>query len=205
MDVSSDPLNLLGTTFLDYALYLSCLLHIKITILERSLSQVLVDRKRTAATFLSEALDIYKRRLPYWALTRIFSRHLMKYYEECLATPDTAVFDLKSGPLLDYGSIDDSNDIDYTSNDEENLINEFQRALSSGAVPPSVTYTRSDEPVQQPPQLIANEPRNDTIYEIDGLLAVHRAAQAVQISLPSPNDGWWVDVFGQDPSFENFG
>lgn len=140
----------------------------------------------------------------------------MKYYEEVLSTPDTAVFNLGSGPLLDYGSIDDSNDIEYTSTEEEQLINEFQRALSSGAVPPSVAYTRApDVPVQQLPQSNAtananananvNEIRNDTIYDIDNLLAVHKAAEAVQVSLPSPNDGWWDDVFGQDPSFQHFG
>lgn len=208
LDISADPLNLLGTTFLDYGLYLGCLLHIKLTILERSLSQLLVTRKRNASTYLSDVLDIYKRRLPYWTLTRIFSRRLMKYYEESLATPDATAFDLSSGPLLDYGSIDDSNNIDYTPAEEEQLINDFQRALSSGAAPPSVVYNNrtEDVPVQQHlPQANANETRNDTIYDIDGLLAVHRAAEAAQISLPFPNDGWLVDVFGQDSSFEQFG
>jgi hypothetical protein len=207
LDVSNDPVNLLGTTFLDYALYLASLLHIRISHLEGLLlcPPLPVERRRSTSEFLRETLKVYERRLPYYKLTRLYSTKLMKVYEVYFDVDEDPAQKSRFRISLEYGSIDNLEE--RVDGHEEQLIKEFLQALSSDSTPSPESVSRTVASVRPPPPQTATieaagDVRGDHIFDIDSLLAVQSAAEAISACLPSPNNDWWDDIFGQDPHFE---
>jgi hypothetical protein len=130
----------------------------------------------------------------------------MKAYETFFAVAEDQIASLADDRFqisLEYGSIQDvEEDVDAK---EEQLIKEFLQALSPDSAPSpeesSPLTAISAQAIVEPP----NDVRGvDSIFDIDSLLAAQSAAEAISICLPSPNDGWWNDIFGQDPGFETF-
>lgn len=202
LDVSNDPVNVLGTTFVDYALYLASLLHIRISHSHRHFSEQAPNQERTAAAFVRGVLLVYQRRLPYWAMTRSYCRKLMQVYQAYLTTSDYQPLHRSTQISLDYGSIVDQ----QTAADghEDHLIKELIQSLSSDTTPLLHLETSNVEILPAESEQHDNT-KYDTVFDIDNLLATQRAAEAISTCLSLPNDEWWTGTFGQDPYFETFG
>jgi hypothetical protein len=194
-------LNLLGTTFLDYALYLSSLLIMKRSLLQEPQAGDSLEDTRDSLTYLYQIFDVYKRRIHYWTLTRAYSRVLRVACERYLATRDQGlnIHDFRTS--IEYGSIENMDHRDVEPDNEDKHIQEIQSRLLSESNLGNLAATTSPQAITTDRvPLSIQSLQNDDVFDIDGLLAAQSAAEATQVSLSNTNDSWWSNLFGNEPA-----
>ncbi len=153
------------------------------------------DQKQSAVSFLYKTFSVYKRRIHYWKLTRAYSSLLRSAYSEFVFVKNDGFRSHTFQTSIEYGSIESMDNRDVDNDNEEKEIIELQLQLKS---------ENSNAPVLIPTPTDLVESLDPSqgfdILDIDTLLAAQSAAEAIQVSLSTSNDGWWNDLFGEEPA-----
>ncbi|KAF2095886.1 hypothetical protein NA57DRAFT_58956 [Rhizodiscina lignyota] len=196
LDISNDPMNLLGTPFLDYALYLSSLFMMKIALLNDNDGVPLNAPKLSTTNFIYQVFSVYKRRIHYWKLTRAYSRVLRAAHAEFTYAKTQSFRTCRFQTSIEYGSIENMEvrdvEIDNEAKDIAEIMAQLVSECSSNTGKPAVHALNDVPDVLDPSQELE-------ILDIDSLLAAQGAANAIQVSLSTNNDRWWNDLFGEEP------
>jgi hypothetical protein len=189
-------MNLLGTSFLDYALYLASLLMMKNTLLNGSNQNVLSESSLNGSSFVYQVLSVYKRRIHYWKLTQAYSRVLRVAFGEYVQAKSQSLRSIRFQTSIEYGSIENHESRDVDSNDEAKKITELMSHIISEG---NNTIHIPDLTPQSNISLVSDALLDQEILDFDSILAAQGAANAIQVSLSTANDKWWNDLFGEEP------
>ncbi len=191
-------MNLLGTPFLDYALYLATLLMMKTALLNDNdcIPSVFNAQKLSSTSFIYQVFSVYKRRIHYWKLTRAYSRVLRAAHAEFTYAKSQSFRTCQFQTSIEYGSIENHEIRDVEIDNEAKDISELMSRLVSEN---NSNTGKVVEPTLDDVSAVLDPSLELEALDIDSLLAAQGAANAIQVSLSTNNDRWWNDLLKWAP------